>query len=169
MRTQVFPFQSQRAGMTLLEVILSIAILGGSVVVLGEMARLSFQNALSAREIVQAELLAESIIAKVRLGIIEMTPVFEMQVGLQTTNPLDIVEDTHAVTQGNVADSPWLYSLDIVNVDVVYDLEENEIAYLVEIAVTVRRNLPIERRPVTCRLVRWLALEPETTTMDEAI
>jgi len=147
--------------MTLLEVILSLAILGGTMAVLGEMARLSFQNARTAREMVQAELLTESILAKVRLGIIEMESVFEMPVGLQTTNQLDIVQDTHAVSPGNVADVLWVYSLEIVDIDIVYDLDENEIAYLVEIAVTVRRNLPVERKPVTCRLVRWLTLELE--------
>ena len=147
--------------MTLLEVILSLAILGGTMAVLGEMARLSFQNARTAREMVQAELLTESILAKVRLGIIEMEPVFEMPVGLQTTNQLGIVQDTHAVSPGNVADVLWVYSLEIVDIDIVYDLDENEIAYLVEITVTVRRNLPVERKPVTCRLVRWLTLELE--------
>ena len=147
--------------MTLLEVILSLAILGGTMAVLGEMARLSFQNARTAREMVQAELLTESILAKVRLGIIEMESVFEMPVGLQTTNQLDIVQDTHAVSPGNVADVLWVYSLEIVDIDIVYDLDENEIAYLVEITVTVRRNLPVERKPVTCRLVRWLTLELE--------
>ena len=155
--------------MTLLEVILSLAILGGSVAVVGETARLAFQNARLTRDIVQAELLAASILAKVRLGIIEMSPVFDMPVGLQATNLLDIVEDTHATTAGNVAASPWLYSLDVVDIDVVYDLEGNEIAYLVEIAVTVRRNLPLERRPVTCRLVRWLAVEPVVEPTEEVI
>ena len=147
--------------MTLLEVILSLAILGGAVVVVGEMARPSFQDARLARDLVQAELLAESILAKVRLGIIEMEPVFEVPVGLQTTNQLDIVQDTHAVSEGNVAGALWLYSLEITDIDIVYDANDNEIGYLVEVAVTVRRNLPNERRPVVCRLVRWVALEPE--------
>jgi len=123
------------------EVILSLAILGGSVVVIGEVARSAFQEARTARDTVQAELLAESILAKVRIGIIEMEPVFDMQVGLQTTNQLDIVQDTHAVSGGNVADALWLYSLEIVDIDIVYDADDNEIGYLVEVAVTVRRNL----------------------------
>ena len=146
--------------MTLLEVIIAIAILGGSVVVIGESARFAFQNARTARDVVQAELLAESIVAKVQLGIIPMEPAFEVPVGLQTTNLLDIVQDTHAVSLDNVADILWHYSLDIADIDTVYDLEDNEIGYLVEIAVTVRRNLPRERQPVVCRLVRWLALDP---------
>ena len=161
MDRQFFTYQSKVTGMTLLEIILSLAILGGTVVVIGEVARSSFQNARMARDTVQAELLAESILAKVRLGIIELEPVFDMPVGLQTTNSLDIVQDSHAVSEGNLGDVLWLYSLEVVDIDIVYDADGNEIGSLVEVAVTVRRNLPEERRPVVCRLVRWFAIEPE--------
>ena len=160
MKRCTFTCPSKKLGMTLLEVILALAILGGSVVVVGEMARFAFQNARTARDVVQAELLAESIMAKVQLGIIPMESAFEVPVSLQTTNLLDTVQDTHAVSQDSVADILWLYSLDIADIDTVYDLEDNEIGYLVEIAVTVRRNLPRERQPVVCRFVRWIALDP---------
>ena len=144
-----------------MEVILSLAILGGSVVVIGEMARSAFQNAHIARDTVQAELLAESILAKVMLGIIKLEPVFDLPVGLNTTNQLDIVADTHA--------DLWLYSLEVVEIDVLYDVDDNEIGYLVEIAATVRRNLPEERRPVACRLVRWFAMDPEVEEEEETL
>ena len=138
--------------MTLLEVILSLAILGGTVAVIGEMARTSFQNARMARDMVQAELLAESILAKIRLGIIEMEPVFNEPVGMTAyTNRTDIIEDTHAVAEGTTSVVLWLYSVEIVDVT----------DYLIEIAVEVRRNLPDDRRQAVCRLVRWLAYEPE--------
>ena len=159
MRQQSGTCQLMARGMTLLEVILALAILGGSVAVIGEMARFSFQNAQTARDTIQAELLAERILANARLGIIEIEPAFDVPVGLQTTNQLDTIRDTHAASQGNVADVLWYYSLEIADIDIVYDADDNEIAYLVEIAVTVRRN--VERRPVVCRLVRWLTLEPE--------
>ena len=138
----------KHTGMTLLEVILALAVLGGSVAVIGEWARISFQNAQIARDLVQAELLAESILAKVRLGIIEMTPEVDVPVGSGYSNQADIVQDTHA------ADARWLYSLEVNYID-NHD-------YLVELAVTVRQNVHESRRPVVCRLVRWLALEPET-------
>ena len=146
--------------MTLLEVILSIAILGGTMVVIDAVTRPSFQEAQMSRDLVQAELLAESILAKVRLGIIEMEPAFDVPVGLATTNQSDVVMDTHAVSPGNAADVLWLYSLDVLDIDIVYDFDNNAIGYLVELAVTVRRNLPAERRPAVCRLVRWIALDP---------
>ncbi|MCL2709495.1 MAG: hypothetical protein FWE95_01325 [Planctomycetaceae bacterium] len=156
-----FPYQPKQLGMTLLEVILSLAILGGTVAIIGEIARAAFQNARSARDMIQAELLADSIMAKVRLGIIDMETAVEVPVGLNTTNLLDIIPDTHAVAEGNVADILWHYWLEVVEVDTVYDWEGNEICYLVEIAVTVRRNLPEARNPAVCRLVRWVTLEPE--------
>ena len=136
--------------MTLLEVILSLALLGGTMAILGERSRMSFQNARAARDLVQAELLAASTLTKVRLGIIEMEPAFDVTVGL---NREDFILDTHAVSEGNVADVLWLYSVEVNPID--------DDGYLVEIAITVRQNVPENRRPVTCRLVRWLALEPE--------
>ena len=144
---------SKPTGMTLLEVILSLVLLGVSVAVIGETARIAFQNARIARDLIQAELLAESILAKVRLGIIEMIPDVDVPVGSGYTHQTDIIQDTHAVSTGNAADVRWFYSLEVNPID--------DYGYLVEIAVTVRQNVAETRRPVVCRLVRWLALEPE--------
>jgi len=167
MQPQPLPYRSKPPGMTLLEVILSLAILGGAVALIGEMARAAFQNARTSRDMIQAELLAGSIMAKVRLGIIEMETAVEVPVGFHTTNMLDIIPDTHAVAEGNVADILWHYWLEVVDIDTVYDLDGNEICYLVEIAVTVRRNLPEARNPAVCRLVRWIALEVELEEEEE--
>jgi hypothetical protein len=133
-----------------MEIIVSIAILGGTVAVVGEMARASFQNARMARDLIQAELLAESIMAKIRLGIIEMEPVYDIPVGADRA---DIIADTHATVDGDARSALWLYSIEIVAV--------SESEYLVEIAVTVRQNEPSGRQSAVCRLVRWCALEPE--------
>ena len=153
MSRQAGTYQSKKTGMTLLEVILSIALLGGAMVIVGEKARSAFQDARLARDLVQAELLAESILAKVRLGIIEMIPEVDVPVGSGHTNQADIIQDTHAVSAGNTVDVRWLYSLEVNPVD--------DYGYLVEIAVTVRQNVAEVRQPVVCRLVRWLAIEPE--------
>jgi len=53
----------------------------------------------------------------------------------------------------------FLHSYDSGNLLPITAVDGND--YLVELAVTVRRNLPEARRPAVCRLVRWLALEPE--------
>ena len=140
--------------MTLLEIILSLALLGGSMAIVGVVAHASFQNARQARDLVQAELLAESILAQVRLGIIQMERAFEVPVGVHS-NPADMIVDTHAVSMTNASEVLWFYSLEIVDID----------DYLIEIAVTVRQNVAEGRRPAVCRLVRWLAVEPEEEEM----
>jgi hypothetical protein len=146
--------------MTLLEVILSLAFLGGSVAVIGELARASFQNAKIARDTVQAELLAESILAKIQIGFIEMTPVFNVPVG---SDRADVVMDTHAVFEGSTSTVLWLYSIEVNEVPASFGVD-----FLVEIAVTVRQNVPVGQRPVVCRLVRWFALEPEPEEEESA-
>ena len=96
------------AGMTLLEVVFSLAILGGSIAVISEMAHSSFQNARMARDMIQAELLAESILAKLRLGIIAMEPAYKVPVTSESYgNRSDIIEDTHAVAVGNTSIVLW--------------------------------------------------------------
>ncbi|MDR3181834.1 MAG: hypothetical protein LBT89_02770 [Planctomycetaceae bacterium] len=130
--------------MTILEVMLSLVILGGSMAVVGELSRQSFQNARNAADITQAQLLAESILAKVRIGIIEQKSVYDIPVS-QSINADDIVVDTNAVSDGNASDVLWLYSLEVTEID----------NGLLEWAVTVRRNLQPEQRPAACRLVRW--------------
>ena len=137
-------------GITLLEIILALAILGGCVAVLGELNRGALRNAREAKDMTQAELLAESILAKVRIGIIEMETVIDQPLTDRTTRN-DTILDTNALTEGG-GESLWLYSIEVTDID-DYGL--------VELAVTVRRNLPEEQRPIACRLVRWLALEPE--------
>ena len=166
MSRQSMRYLPKQTAMTLLEVMLSLAILGGSVATIGELARVSFQNARIARDLAQAELLAESTLAKIRLGIIEMEPVFEIPVGsAYTANQADIVMDTHAVSEGNINDVLWLYSIEIVSVENNYADDFGD--YLIEIAVTVRQNVSEMRRSVVCRLVRWIALEPEVEEEEE--
>jgi prepilin-type N-terminal cleavage/methylation domain-containing protein len=140
-------------GMTLLEVMLALLILGGSAAVVGEFARSAFQNAQISKNLTQAELLAESILAKVILGIIKQETAFDIPVS-SMTDRLDTVMDTHAVSEGNANEILWVYSLEITDID----------DYLIELAVTVRQNVAEQRRPAVCRLVRWLAVEPEQET-----
>jgi type II secretory pathway pseudopilin PulG len=141
-----------RYGTTILEVLLAILILGGAIAVLGEFSRNSFRNAKTARDMTQAELLAESILAKVRIGIIEMESAFDVPI-TNSANLNDTISDTNAVTEGSLSEILWHYTLEITNLD-----DDG----LTELAVTVRQNLPEEQQPVTCRLVRWFAVEPET-------
>ena len=143
-------------GMTILEVLVSLAILGMTIAIIGELSRIAFHNAQMARDQVQADLLAQSIMAKIQIGIINMEPVFEMPVGLPTFHPADEVFDTRA-RPDSAGVAPWVYSVDIVEID----------DFLIEIAVTVSQNPRERQRPVVCRLVRWHALEPEIEEEEE--
>ena len=59
----------RRAGFSLLEVILAMAILAGAIAVLGEAGRLALRNAGYARDMAQAQLLCESKMAEIVTGI----------------------------------------------------------------------------------------------------
>ena len=128
-----------------------MAILGGSIAILGEASRIAFRNALESKEMVQAELLAESLMAKIRIGLIDMEPATDVPLTNMASQG-DLIEDTNAVVEGSTSESLWLYTIE------VNDIDDDG---LIELAVTVRRNLPDEQRHVACRLVRWVALEPE--------
>ena len=143
----------RQSGITILEVMLALAILGSCLAFLGEISRNGLTSARAARDMTQAELLCESVLAKVRLGIIKMESAFDVPVsGSNSVLMTDEVLDTRAADLTDTGNPLWVYSLEINEID-EYGL--------VEIAVTVRQNLPEERRPIGCRLVRWQALEPE--------
>ena len=61
--------RAPRAAMTLLEVILALAILAGSLAVLGELTRQGMHNAEAARAESEAQLLCESKLAEIAAGI----------------------------------------------------------------------------------------------------
>lgn len=140
-----------RRGMTMMEIIVALIILGSCVAALGELSRTAFRNARESKDMTQAELLAESILAQLRIGILEMESVRDMPVSERSSSLVDDeIADTNLISGSG--ETLWLYSVEVIDID-DYGL--------VELAVTVRRNLPDESRPIRCRLVRWFALEPE--------
>ncbi|MDR1480226.1 MAG: prepilin-type N-terminal cleavage/methylation domain-containing protein [Planctomycetaceae bacterium] len=139
-------------GLTIVEVVIALVILGSCLAVISEMGRLAFRNAKEARDTTQAELLAENILAQVQLGIIEMKPVVDTPVTNQTIRN-DTIEDTGVISEGDANDVLWLYSIDVNNVS---DTEN-----LIEIGITVTQNPAKTSHPVRCYLVRWLIDESE--------
>lgn len=116
------------AGFSLLEVILALAILGGALAVLGEVARMAMRNAARARDLAQAQLLCEAKLAEILAGIEPPEPAQGVPFGT-----------------GQVPD--WLYSVEVAALDV---------DGLIEVRVTVEQDLPPEYRPVRWTLVRWM-------------
>jgi prepilin-type N-terminal cleavage/methylation domain-containing protein len=149
---QVSPGINQRreAGFTLLEVILSLAILTGAIAVLGELARVGISNADYTHKLTKAQLLCEGKMAEITSGITFSDPVsgvsFESEMNEDTASMIDPDE------------IPWLYSI-------ASDLIDDN--GLLEVTVTVYQDLPEEKRPVTCSLVRWMMDSSLTGTEDD--
>jgi type II secretion system protein I len=121
-----------RSGMTLLEVILAIAILGGSLAVLGELVRIGTRTARAARVLTTAQLLAESLVAEVTAGV-------------TAPDPIDgVINDFGGFR--------WQY---------VVQIEQVDQKGLLAVAVTVREDKDISEKPVSFALVRWM-IDPQT-------
>jgi type II secretion system protein I len=125
-RSHRFPRSLARHGLSLLEVILAIAILGGSIAVVGELVRLGVRNAEEARELTTGQLLCESKLDEIAAGVLP------------------------AESASNVAfetDPRWTYSVQVNPLD-----QES----LIEVRVTVQQAESNRLYPLTCTLVRWI-------------
>ena len=132
----------KKAGFSLLEVILALSILAGSIAVLGEASRLALKNAEVARDLAHAQLLCESKLTEIVTGITPAETVGNTPFDPTTTASID-------------ASGPsWLYSIETQETD-----EEG----LVSVRVTVTRDLPASKHPVSFSLVRWIP-DPNATT-----
>jgi general secretion pathway protein I len=129
--------KGERSGFTLLEVILALAILAGAIAVIGEVSSLGMRNARLAMETTHAQLLCESKLAEIVAGVESLEA--------QENVPLGTVGDLSS-------EADWLYSVEI---------NSTELTGLVEVRVTVRKDLPAEQRPASFTLVRWM-LDPAT-------
>jgi prepilin-type N-terminal cleavage/methylation domain-containing protein len=124
---------------TLLEVILSLVILGAALAIFGEVMQLANQNAADARSETQAQLLATSLMDEILAGSIDDSPA--------NRQPLEVDNDVK-----------WVYSLSTgtATVDGVYPL-----------VVEVEQEVEAKFNPVKFRLVRWLSSTPEGSEADE--
>lgn len=116
------------SGFTLLEVILALAILAGSLAALGEVIRLADQNAGRIEGETQAQIIAASLMDELASGARALTAV--NQTSFDTTS-----------------DPPWLYSI---------ALEQTDYEELVAVRVLVEQQLDARLQPARFELVRWL-------------
>jgi general secretion pathway protein I len=116
-----------QAGFSLLEVILALAILAGSLAALGEVMRQADRNAALSSDETQAQIIASSIMDELISGYRPATAV------------------NRAVYDPNV-DPPWLYSIAI---------ENTTYPELVAIRVQVEQQLEAQLQPARFELVRW--------------
>jgi general secretion pathway protein I len=116
------------SGFTLLEIVLSLAILAGSLAALGEVMRLADQNATLTEGETQAQILASSVMDELVSGARQLTAV--SQAGLASD-----------------ADPPWVYSV---------DLQNTQYEELVSVRVSVEQQLDARLQPARFELVRWM-------------
>ena len=136
-------YPAGRGGLTLFEVILSLAILGVAVAVIAQAAWSGLENARMAGELVQAELLAENVMAELLSGI----------------RPLESTQESPFEEDDSLEDvEQWIYSVDITPA---------EIEGMLEARVSVRANNDRPRK-VSYSLVRWIldVETPDTETLD---
>ena len=132
--------RNERLGMTLLEIILSLGVLAGSLAIIANLSRLSSESAISARDTTQAQFLCESIMSQLMSGVIEFEAVYD--------EPVYDFVDTGATNPNDTYSYKWVHSIEINSID-DYGL--------LEVIVIVTQYQPNSiREPVSCRLVRWM-------------
>ncbi len=113
---------------TLLEVILSLAILAGALATLGEVMRMADRSATVAEDETRAQILATSIMEELSAGSRQLTAAQQ--------SPLDTPDDP-----------PWVYSIEI---------GQTQLTELVSVRVRVEQQLEARLQPARFELVRWM-------------
>lgn len=131
---RVFPVLRPQDAFSLLEVILALTILGVSLAILGELARWGLRHAGYVRDMTQAQILCESKMSQIVAGLVLPESVIDVPFAAE-----DVVDPDDPVG--------WVYTV---------ELAETDQPGLVAVAVTVSQNVPPERKPVRCTLVRWI-------------
>lgn len=125
-------------GFSLLEVVLALAILAMSLALLGQLVSLGFRNAQQAQGLTEAQMIAETIMEEITLGIIPPDPVSDMYVSMTSDLSTPTTDE----------ETPWQYS-------VVY--EPAPVEGLMMVMIQVRRaNAKSAAENDTFELVRWI-------------
>ncbi len=116
----------QRAGLSILEVMLALAILGLAVTAIGQLIHIGSMSSVAASHETTAQMICESKLAEITSGIQPTTPLANV--------PFELDDD-------------WNYSI---------QREEINDLGLVAIQVTVEQRADRYDRPVTFSLIRWV-------------
>jgi len=133
------PNHCRTSAFTLLEVLLALAILAGSIAVLGEVMSIASRSAAEAQAEAQAQLLASSVMDEMLAGMTTLTN--------QTRQPLQSSSAT-----------PWVCSVILGDTDLVG---------LMSVEVVVEQDVEKQFHPVKFRLVRWVSTESDSSTTNE--
>lgn len=116
----------QPRGLSLLEVILAIAILGGALAIIGELIRIGARNAAIARDLTTAQLYCESKMNEAASGVIDLENL--------ETETLD-------------EEGEWMCAITTEGLDQ---------QQLMAVTVTVGQNPDVFARPVSFSMTRWI-------------
>lgn len=125
------------AAFTLLEVILALAILGGSVAVLGEIMSLADERGARAAAEAKAQMHAQSVMDQLLSGALELADVQQ--------EPMTTTDDVR-----------WLYSVTLLS---------GQVPEVQQVLVTVEQDLETKFQPAKFQLVRWVLLPTESSTL----
>ncbi len=138
----------ERTGLSLLEVVLALSILGIAVGILSTIMQQSADNGLRARRMTQAQLVCESKMAEAMAGAL-------------------LLQSTQWTPVASVDATTWYYSLEVIQAE-----QPNMIG--VVIAVNDELAMAESQRPLS-RLVQWiidpslgLDTKPDTTATDSS-
>ncbi len=116
------------SGFTLLEIILALAILAGSLTALGEVMRLADQSASLTEGESQAQILAASVMDELLSGARQ----------LETVSQATLVSD---------ADPPWLYSI---------ETDKTNLDAIISVRITIEQKLDTRLQPAHFDLTRYM-------------
>lgn len=128
---------SGRSGLSLLEVMLALAILGVSLAAIGELMRIGTRNAEMARDLTTAQLLCESTMAEIQLGFLAM----------QSVGPIQVTDVQYQ--------QDWLYTIAIQPID-----QDG----LTSVWVQIEQNPEVFSRPVSFAATRWM-IDPSVASL----
>ena len=118
--------QCSRPGFSLLEVLLSIAILGGAMAVIGQLVNIGYRSAVEARIRSDANILVDGKMAEVSAGIIEL----------------------QSVSASVIDENPdWMFSVDV---------QDSGQLGLLMVVVTVEQTPNSAANPVSMSVVRFM-------------
>lgn len=119
-------------GLSLLEVMLALAILGGAIALVGELMRFGMRNAEAARDLSTAQVFCETKMNEIAAGLLPVQAI--------SSAPIEEMANLDAA-------GLWLYSVDVQPVD-----QQG----LVAVTVTVFQDPDAKLRPIDFSLVRWM-------------
>ncbi len=121
---------TRRSGLTLLEVMLSIAILGTSLAIIGQLVRIGIVHALNARLVSEANILCDAKMAELSAGVLELksygqttiqdNPKWNFSVGVQPSDEIGLFLVTLVISQNDTED-PLSISVNRFMPDPEYD------------------------------------------------